>query len=43
MKSKLYKRGCKNPEWQTIWHSKIAVQLEEPEQEEKAEQAATTP
>ena len=42
-KSKLYKRGCKSPEQQTSWHSKIDVQLEEPEQEKQAEQAATTP
>ena len=34
-KSKLYKRGCKNAEQQTSWHSEIAVQLEEPEQEEQ--------
>ena len=33
-KSNLYKRGCKSPEQQTSWHSKIVVQLEEPEQEE---------
>ena len=42
-KSKLNKRVCKSPEWQTHWHSEIAVQLEEPEQEEQAEQAAATP
>ena len=42
-KSKLYKRGCRSPKQQTSRHSEIAVQLEEPEQEEQAEQAATTP
>ena len=42
-KSKVYKRGCKSPEQWTSSNSKIAVQLEEPEQEDQAEKAATTP
>ena len=33
-KTNLYKRGCKSPE-QTSQHREIAVQLEEPEQEEQ--------
>ena len=34
-KCNLYKRGCKSPEQQTSLHSKITVQLEEPEEEEQ--------
>ena len=31
----LYKRGCKIPEQWTSGHSEIAVQLEEPDQEQQ--------
>ena len=34
-KSNLYKRGCKSPKQWTSQHSEIAVQIEEPEQEEQ--------